>query len=267
MTARDDLVYGRHAVAAALGSDRPPTRLWVTAKVRQDSRIGPLIAAAKEQGMVIDEVPVHRLSQMTQGGNHQGIVAQVIPYEYWDLTRLIAHAATVSDQPVIIVADSINDPHNLGAMIRTAEAMGAQGLVIPSRRAVGITPTVFKVAAGALVTFPVARVTNIQQALMELKTSGFWIYGTAAHSPQPIYQVDLRGAIALVIGSEGRGLGTLTERNCDNLVAIPLQGNVPSLNASVATAMVLYEVFRQRWPGGLGQTVSDETFKKVTEGV
>lgn len=255
MTVRDDLVYGRHSVLAILGGDRTPQRIWVTANVRHDPRFADLLGTAKSQGAVIDEVSVGRLNQMTQGANHQGIVAQISPYEYWEMTQLIIHAANVSEQPVIIVADGINDPHNLGAIIRTAEAIGAQGLVIPQRRAVGITPTVLKVAAGALESFPVARVTNLKRALAELKASGFWIYGTVATAPQTIMTTDLRGAIALVIGSEGRGLSSVIEQNCDSLVSIPLQGHVPSLNASVATAMVLYEVFRQRWQAGDSETV------------
>jgi 23S rRNA (guanosine2251-2'-O)-methyltransferase len=255
MTVRDDLVYGRHSVRATLAGDRTPQRIWVTAKVRHDPRFADLLGTAKAQGAVIDEVSVGRLNQMTQGANHQGIVAQISPYEYWDITQLIIHAANISEQPVIIVADGINDPHNLGAIIRTAEAIGAQGLVIPQRRAVGITPTVLKVAAGALESFPVARVTNLKRALAELKTSGFWIYGTVATAPQTIMTTDLRGAIALVIGSEGRGLSSVIEQNCDSLVSIPLQGHVPSLNASVATAMVLYEVFRQRWQTRNSETV------------
>lgn len=255
MTVREDLVYGRHSVLATLTGDRTPQRIWVTAKVRHDSRFADLLNQAKSAGAVIDEVSVGRLNQMTQGANHQGIAAQVTPYDYWDLTRLIIQATTVSEQPVLVVADGINDPHNLGAMIRTAEAIGAQGLVIPQRRAVGITPTVVKVAAGALESFPVARVTNLNRALAELKASGFWIYGTVATAPQSIMTTDLRGAIALVIGSEGRGLSAVVEQNCDSVVSIPLQGRVPSLNASVATAMVLYEVFRQRWQAGDSQTV------------
>lgn len=245
MSQRDDLIYGRHSALAALNGDRPPQRVWVTPKVRHDSRFAAILQTARSQGSRIDEVSMQRLNQMTQGANHQGIVLQVTPYDYWDLETLITHAAETKN-PVVLVADGINDPHNLGAIIRTAEAMGAQGLVLPQRRAAGITSTVMKVAAGALASLPVARVVNLQRAIEQLKLCGFWLYGTDAEANTPLPQVDFQGAIALVIGSEGQGLSRLTAEHCDVLVSIPLAGQVPSLNASVATAMVLYEVFRQR---------------------
>lgn len=248
MTQREDLIYGRHPVRAILTGEHPPQRLWVTTKVRQDSRWSALIQTAKEQGAIVDEVSPRRLDQMTQGANHQGIAAQIAPYAYWDLETLVAHAAAQTDTPVIVVAEGINDPHNLGAIIRTAEAMGVHGLVIPQRRAASISSTVMKVAAGALATFPVARVVNIQRTLEQLKHLGFWIYGTMADAPDLLHQVQFEGAIALVIGAEAQGLSPLTVKNCDALVAIPLQGQTPSLNASVAAAMVIYEVFRQRQP-------------------
>nr|MBA2749707.1 23S rRNA (guanosine(2251)-2'-O)-methyltransferase RlmB [Tatlockia sp.] len=215
--------------------------------LRYDPRFLSLIDLAKDNGTVIDEVEPKRLDQITNRANHQGIAAQIAPYSYSELSELIETAKAKSEQPVIIVADSINDPHNLGAIIRTAEAIGAQGLVIPQRRAVGITSTVMKVAAGALETFAVARVVNLSRALEELKAAGFWIYGTAATGSQPVHTVQFSGAIALVVGSEGEGLSLLTQRCCDVLVSIPLVGDTPSLNASVATGMALYEIYRQRW--------------------
>jgi 23S rRNA (guanosine2251-2'-O)-methyltransferase len=144
------------------------------------------------------------------------------------------------------MAEGLTDPHNLGAIIRTSEAIGAQGLILPQRRAVGITSTVMKVAAGALETFPVARVVNLNRALEELKQAGFWIYGTSATASQPVYQVNFSGPIVLVVGSEGEGLSRLIEQSCDVLVSIPLEGTTPSLNVSVATGMTLYEIYRQR---------------------
>jgi 23S rRNA (guanosine2251-2'-O)-methyltransferase len=202
---------------------------------------------AKANGTVIDEVEPQRLDQITHRANHQGVAAQVAPYEYLELSDLLERAKAASDQPVLVIADSITDPHNLGAIIRTAEAVGAHGLVIPQRRAVGVTSTVMKVAAGALETFPVARVVNLSRALEDLKAAGFWIYGTAANANQPLHTIQFSGAIALVVGSEGEGLSLLVQRTCDHLVSIPLNGNTPSLNASVATGMALYEIFRQRW--------------------
>jgi 23S rRNA (guanosine2251-2'-O)-methyltransferase len=241
-----DLVYGRHSVLAALEGDRSINRIWVTAKVRYDHRFHSLISEAKAKGAVIDEVEIKRLNQLTNHATHQGIAAQVTPYEYHDLTTLIAQAKAATDSPVIVIGDGINDPHNLGAIIRTAEAIGAQGMIIPQRRAAGITSTVMKVAAGALETFPVARVVNLARALEELKAAGFWIYGMAAQSGKPLHSIDLTGSIGLVIGSEGEGLNLLTQKCCDVLVSIPLTGKTPSLNASVASAIALYEVYRQR---------------------
>lgn len=245
--ANPDLIYGRHTVLAALEGDRQLNRIWILPKYRYDPRFHTLLVQAKANGAVIDEVEPRRLDHLTNGANHQGVVVQVAPYAYAELGDLIQQAKAASDQPVLLVADSITDPHNLGAIIRTAEAIGAQGLVIPQRRSVGVTSTVMKVAAGALEKFPVARVINLSRALEELKEAGFWIYGTDAESGQAINTVTFNKATVLVIGSEGEGLGMLTQRGCDTLVSIPLRGSTSSLNASVAAGMALYEVYRQRW--------------------
>jgi 23S rRNA (guanosine2251-2'-O)-methyltransferase len=245
--ADNDLIYGRYPVLTALENQRQLNRVWITPRLRYDPRFHSLLLQAKENGTVIDEVEPKRLDQITHQANHQGVAAQVAPYAYLDLGELIERAKSVSDQPVIVAADSITDPHNLGAIVRTAEAIGAQGLVIPQRRAVGITSSVMKVAAGALETFPVARVVNLSRSLEDLKAAGFWIYGTAATASQPLHTVQFSGPIVLVIGAEGEGLSLLTQRCCDVLVSIPLLGNTPSLNASVAAGMALYEIYRQRW--------------------
>ena len=244
---RPDLVYGRHSVEAAIANQRPINRLWVNSRLVFDARFRPLILDAKANGAVIDEVNTQRLNQLTQGANHQGIVAQIASQEYVDLGDLVTAAKAASRRPVLIAADSITDPHNLGAIIRTAEALGAQGVVIPQRRAVGITPTVAKVAAGALETLPVARVVNLSRALEQLKEDGFWIYGTASAAAQPVYKTEFDRPIVLVVGAEGAGLSLSIQNLCDVLVSIPLRGKTPSLNASVATGMVLYEIYRQRW--------------------
>ena len=244
-TEENDLTYGRHAVLAVLKSDRQINRLWLTDKLMAHGQFYPLVKAAKANGTIIDQVGSLRLSQLTNGGNHQGIAAQVAPYSYWDLSDLINRAKQTVD-PVIVIADGIEDPHNLGAIIRTAEALGVQGLIIPQRRAVGVTSTVMKVAAGALESMAIARVVNLNQAIAKLKAAGFWIYGTTADTDQMLHQTNFSGAVGLVIGSEGNGLSQSTEKNCDQLVAISLVGNTPSLNASVAAAIALYEVFRQR---------------------
>ncbi|WP_414529307.1 23S rRNA (guanosine(2251)-2'-O)-methyltransferase RlmB [Nodularia chucula] len=240
-----DLIYGRHPVLTALSGERGLNRIWITTRLRYDHRFHHLLLQAKENGTVIDEVEPRRLDQITNGANHQGIAAQVAPHDYMELSDLIAQAKSVTD-PVIVVAEGITDPHNLGAIIRTAEAIGAQGLVIPQRRASGITSTVMKVAAGALEHFSVARVVNLSRSLEELKEAGFWIYGTATTGSEPLHTVKFSGPVVLVIGSEGEGLSMLTQRSCDVLVSIPLIGKTPSLNASVAAGMALYEIYRQR---------------------
>jgi len=260
-----EMIYGRHPVLTALENQRTLNRVWITPRLRYDERFHSLLTEAKGNGTVIDEVDPRRLDQLTDGANHQGIAAQVAPYEYVELANLIEQAKAASDQPVLVVADGITDPHNLGAIIRTAEAMGAQGLVIPQRRAVGITATVAKVAAGALETFAVARVVNLTRALEELKAAGFWIYGLAAEATEPIQTVQFSGAIALVIGAEGEGLSLLIQRSCDHLVSISLTGKTPSLNASVASGMAIYEIYRQRRSKPLHLTKSDSTWLKKAE--
>ncbi len=242
-----DIVYGRHAVEAVLNSDRSINRVWVTARMRYAPDFLPLIDEAKAAGAVVDEVDSLRLDRITDNGRHQGIAVQVSAYEYADLDELIASAKEKSTQPVIVIADGITDPHNLGAIIRSAAALGAQALVIPQRRAAGITATVAKVAAGTLEILPVARVVNLNRALEKIKEAGFWVYGTMTDSGNAIHKTKFSGAIALVIGAEGEGLSLSVQKNCDFLVSIPLEGKVESLNASVATGMALYEIFRQRW--------------------
>ena len=244
---QNDTIYGRHPVLAALENQHTLHRIWITPQLRYDPRFHTLIESATASGTTIDEVDYHRLDQITNRGNHQGVAAQVSPYKYWAFEELIARSLSISEAPVLLVADSINDPHNLGAIIRTAESLGALGLVIPQRRAVGITSTVMKVAAGALENFPVSRVVNLSRALEQLKEAGFWIYGAAANASLVMHEVDFSGPTCLVVGSEGDGLSLLTQRRCDMLVSIPLAGKTPSLNVSVATGMALYEIYRQRW--------------------
>jgi len=248
---KPDLIYGRHAVEAAVEGDRPLNRLWVNEKLRFDARFRPIVLAAKDSGAVIDEVDGLRLSQMTQGANHQGIVAQVAAYGYVEIEDIVAKAKATTRRPVIVAADSITDPHNLGAIVRSAEAIGAQGIVIPRRRAVGITSTVAKVSAGALENIPIARVVNLGRSLEYLKKEGYWIYGLAAEAAQPIHTADFSAPVVLVVGSEGSGLSLSVQNLCDVLVSIELRGKTPSLNASVATGMALYEIYRQTWTNKL----------------
>ncbi len=243
-----DMIYGRHAVQAALETNQVLNRIWVVPHLRYDPRFHSLLTEAKANGSIIDEVDDLRLDYITRKANHQGVAAQVSAYEYLDLTELIAKAKSACEDPVIVVAEGLNDPHNLGAIVRTAEALGAQGMVIPQRRAVGITSAVRKVAAGALESLPVARVVNLNRALEELKEAGFWIYGTAAGVGQSVETINFSGPTVLVVGGEADGLSLLIQRSCDGLVSIPLRGKTPSLNVSVATGMALYEIYRQRGP-------------------
>ncbi|MGB3532042.1 MAG: 23S rRNA (guanosine(2251)-2'-O)-methyltransferase RlmB [Microcoleaceae cyanobacterium] len=242
----NDFIYGRYPVLAALENQRSLNRIWILSQLRTDRRFQELLQQAKGNGVIIDQVNTQRLDQITQGANHQGIVAQIAPYEYLDLETLITQAKSADPNPVIIVAEGLKDPHNLGAIIRSAEAIGAQGIVIPQRRSVGITATVMKVAAGALESFPVARVVNLNRGLETLKAEGFWVYGTVASAPQTIETTKFSGPIVLVVGSEAEGLSRLVEQSCDVLVSISLRGKTPSLNVSVATGMALYEIYRQR---------------------
>lgn len=241
-----DLIYGCHSVLSALQSSRQLNRIWIISKHRYDPRFHALLEQAKNNSAIIDEVPPSRLDQIAQGGNHQGVIAQVSPYQYLELEDLIERSLAQSPNPVLVILDGITDPHNLGAIIRTTEAVGAQGVIIPQRRAAAITSTVMKVAAGALEHLPVARVVNLNRALEGLKNAGFWIYGMTTKGGKALHNMELQGAIGLVIGSEGEGLSLLTQRSCDQLVSIALSGQTPSLNASVAAAIALYEIYRQR---------------------
>jgi 23S rRNA (guanosine2251-2'-O)-methyltransferase len=243
-----DYLYGKHSVLTAIENERQINKIWVLAKLRHHPSFLTPIAQAKANGTVIDEVDAQRLGYLSNGGNHQGIVAQVAPHDYIEIEELIDKAKAATEYPIIVVLDGITDPQNLGSIVRSAEALGAQGIIIPQRRAVGITSTVLKVAAGALEYLPVSRVVNLSRALEQLKEAGFCIYGTTADAETAIYNVNFthREPIVLAIGAEGEGLRLLTQKGCDHLVSIPLTGKTPSLNAANAASMCLYEISRQR---------------------
>jgi 23S rRNA (guanosine2251-2'-O)-methyltransferase len=243
-----EIIYGRQTVLAALRSQATLNRVWVLPRLRYSPQFWSLLEEAKARGTVIDEVSLQRLNLLTAGANHQGIAAQATPYRYVDLEELVEQSRQSGPHPVLVVLDGIQDPHNLGAIARSVEAFGMQGMVIPQRRAAGVTATVMKVAAGALSTLPVARVVNLNRALEYLKGQGFWVYGTTSQGAAPIYSADFRRPIALVVGSEGEGISLLTQRHCDQLLSIPLAGRTESLNASVAAGIALYEIHRQRSP-------------------
>lgn len=241
-----DILYGRHAVLAALEQDRSINRIWVMSHLRHNAKFHPLMEAFKTKGTVIDEVSGRRLDRLTSGANHQGIAALAAPYAYAELEVTIANALAATPHPVLVVADGIQDPHNLGAIARTAEALGARGLVLPQRRAASVTSAVAKVAAGALEVLPVTRVTNLSRSLEALKAAGFWVYGAVANGDRPLHTVKFSGPVAIVIGSEGKGISMLARRHCDVLVSIPLSGRTESLNAGVAAGVILYEIGRQQ---------------------
>ena len=242
----DDLIWGRHATQAALEAGRPIHRIWCTPEMRSASKFLQLLRDAKASGVLVEEVTWARLGQITGGSVHQGIALQTAAAETLDLDSLIDGCSDLGEPPLLVALDSVTDPHNLGAVVRSAEAMGAHGVVIPQRRSAGLTGSAAKVAAGALEHLPVARVVNLNRSLEKLKDAGYRVVGLAAEGDVTLTDVDLSGPLVLVTGSEDQGLSLLTRRHCDQLVRIPLRGT-PSLNASVATALCVYEVARRNW--------------------
>ncbi len=249
--APSDLIWGRHSAQATLESGRPIHRVWCTPEMRFSPRFLQLLREAKASGVLVEEVTWARLGQLTGGAVHQGIVLQPAAAETLDLTSLIDGCRTIGEAPLLIAVDGLTDPQNLGAIVRSAEALGAHGMVLPQRRNAGLTGSVAKVAAGALEHLPVARVVNLNRSLESLKQEGYRVIGLAEEGTVSLEEVDLEGSLVVVTGSEGDGLSLLTRRTCDQLVRIPLRGATPSLNASVATALLLYEVARRGWMRGL----------------
>ena len=253
----DDLLWGRHATQAALEAGRPIHRIWCTSELRSAAKFLQLLRDAKSSGVLVEEVTWARLGQLTGGAVHQGIVLQTAAAETFDLDDLVNGCSALDEAPLLLALDGLTDPHNLGAIVRSAEALGAHGVVLPQRRSAGLTGSVAKVAAGALEHLPVARVVNLNRSLETLKSSGYRVIGLAEEGDLTLEEVDLDGPLVIVTGSEGQGLSMLTRRHCDQLIRIPLRGVTPSLNASVATALCVYEVARRGWMKGLkGQNPS-----------
>ncbi|KZR87371.1 23S rRNA (guanosine-2'-O-)-methyltransferase RlmB [Synechococcus sp. MIT S9509] len=253
----DDLLWGRHATQAALEAGRPIHRIWCTSEMRSAPKFMQLLRDAKASGVLVEEVTWARLAQMTGGAVHQGIALQTAAADTLNLPDLIDGCSELNEPPLLLALDGLTDPHNLGAIVRSAEALGAHGVVLPQRRSAGLTGSVAKVAAGALEHLPVARVVNLNRSLETLKDAGYRVVGLAEEGDQTLEEVDLEGPLVVVTGSEGQGLSMLTRRHCDQLIRIPLRGVTPSLNASVATALCLYEVARRGWMKGLqGQNPS-----------
>lgn len=241
----DDQVEGRNAVIELLESGRDINKIFVSNGEKNGS-INKILAMARERKVIVSEVNKSKLEQMASSDNHQGVIAIVPPYEYCDIDNILECAKLRNEDPFIIILDGIEDPHNLGAIIRTAETAGVHGIIIPKRRAAGVNSTVTKVAAGAVEHMNIARVNNINEAIRYLKENDVWVCGTDIDTNKYHYNQDLTGSIAIVIGSEGFGMSKLVKENCDFLVKIPMKGKITSLNASVSAGIVVYEAVRQR---------------------
>jgi 23S rRNA (guanosine2251-2'-O)-methyltransferase len=241
----EGLVEGRNAVIEALRAGRPIDKVYIL-KGDRDATLGHIASKARQAGAVVVDADRRKLDAMSVTQAHQGVIALVSVKEYVDLEDILQTARERGEPPLIVVCDEITDVHNLGAIIRTAECAGAHGVVIPKRRSAGITAVVSKTSAGAVAHMAVARVSNIAAALEDLKKAGVWIYGTAAEGTSILWETDLTGPAAIVIGSEGEGLSRLVRERCDYLIAIPMAGKISSLNASVSAGVVLFDALRQR---------------------
>ena len=241
----EGMIEGRNAVTEALRSGRAIDKIYI-AGGDTNRTLNHLVAQAKQAGAVVSVVDRAKLDQMSPTGAHQGIIASVAAHSYATVEELLQRAAERGEAPLLVVCDELTDPHNLGAILRTAECAGAHGVIIPRRRSVGLTAVVAKTSAGAVEYIPVARVSNITNTLRQLQQQGVWIFGTAADGTTPLYEADLKGPAAIVIGNEGEGMSRLVAEHCDFKVSIPMKGQISSLNASAAAAILLYEAVRQR---------------------
>ena len=241
----DGMIEGRNAVIEALRVGTNMAKIMI-ARGETDATLGHIASKAREKGIVVVDVDRRKLDYMSQTHAHQGVIAVAAVREYVSVDDILAVAAERGESPLLVICDEISDPHNLGAIIRTAECAGAHGVIIPKRRSAGLTAVVAKTSAGAVSHVPVARVANLTACLKELKEQGLWIFGTAADGAVNLYQADLKGPAAIVIGSEGSGMSRLVAENCDFTVSIPMKGKLNSLNASASAAILLYEAVRQR---------------------
>ena len=241
----DGLIEGRNAVIEALRTEASIDKIFIQ-KGEVDKTLGHIASKARAAGIVVVEADRRKLDGMSRTHAHQGVIALAAVREYATVESILAAAAEKGEPPLLVVCDEISDPHNLGAILRTAECAGAHGVIIPKRRSAGLTAVVAKTSAGAVSYIPVARVANIPSLLKDLKKQGVWVFGTAADGATDLYGADLKGPAAIVIGSEGSGMTRLAAENCDFLVSIPMKGRISSLNASAAAAILLYEAVRQR---------------------
>lgn len=242
---KNDIIEGRNAVIEALRAGRSIDKIYI-AKGDVDKTLGHIASKARTAGIVVVEADRRKLDFMSQTHAHQGVIALAAVKEYCTVDDIFAVAAERSEDPFIIICDEISDPHNLGAIIRSAECAGAHGVIIPKRRSAGLTAIVDKSSAGAAEHMAIARVPNLSAAIKDIKARGVWVYGTAANGQNDLWHTNLSGAVALVIGSEGDGMGRLVSDNCDFIISLPMRGRVSSLNASTAAAITMYEVLRQR---------------------
>ena len=241
----DGMIEGRNAVIEALRTQTNIDKIYIQ-RGETDKTLGHIASKARAAGIVVVEADRRKLDGMSRTHAHQGVIALAAVREYVSLEDILADAAAKGEQPLLVVCDEISDPHNLGAIIRTAYCAGAHGVIIPKRRSAGLTSIVAKTSAGAVSHMKVARVPNIPALLKDLKKQGIWVFGTAADGTTGLYQADLKGPAAIVIGSEGDGMTRLAAKNCDFLVSIPMKGDLNSLNASASAAILLYEAVRQR---------------------
>ena len=241
----DGVIEGRNAVIEALRAGVTIDKIYIL-KGETDKTLGHIASKARAAGIVVVDADRRKLDNMSRTHAHQGVIALAAVREYVSVESILQAAEEKGEKPLLVICDEISDHHNLGAIIRTAECAGAHGVVIPKRRSAGLTAVVAKTSAGAVAHVPVARVPNIPSLLKDLKKQGVWVFGTAANGTTNLYEADLKGAAAIVIGSEGEGMTRLAEENCDFLVSIPMRGKLNSLNASAAAAILLYEAVRQR---------------------
>ena len=241
----DDQVEGRNAVLELLESGKDINKIFITKGDRHGS-INKIIAIAKERKIIIVEKEKRKMDEMAQNENYQGVIAIVPPFEYCEIEDIIKYAEEKEENPFVLILDGIEDTHNLGAIIRTAETAGVHGIIIPKRRAAAVNSTVSKVSCGAVEYMKVARVNNIADSIKKLKEAGLWICGTAVDGEKYYFDQDLTGPIGIVIGNEGKGMSDIAKKNCDFLVKIPMMGKIQSLNASVSTGIIVYEALKQR---------------------
>ena len=241
----EDQVEGRNSVLELLESKKDINKIFVT-KGEKHGSINKIIAIAKERRIIIVEKDRRQMEQIAQTNNYQGVIAIVPPFEYCEIEDILEEAQNRNEDPFVLILDGIEDPHNLGSIIRTAETAGVHGIIIPKRRAASVNATVNKTSAGAVEHMKIARVTNISDSIQKLKDAGLWICGTDINTQTYYYNQDLTGPLGIVLGNEGRGMSEKVRKNCDFLVKIPMKGKVTSLNASVSTGIVVYEAVKQR---------------------